>query len=91
MQSDGSPWRPLVHVEDNHQIRALAAMVERIVPGSTISLAPGASPDKRSYRVSFAKLRAALPALEPRWTVEAGSARHTRPTPPMPADRRPSW
>jgi nucleoside-diphosphate-sugar epimerase len=100
MQSDGSPWRPLVHIEDisrafiavleaprdvihneafnvgrdedNHQIRDLAAMVERIVPGSTISFAPGASPDKRSYRVSFAKLRAALPGLEPRWTVEDG-------------------
>jgi nucleoside-diphosphate-sugar epimerase len=100
MQSDGSPWRPLVHIEDisrafiavleaprdvihneafnvgrdedNHQIRDLAAMVERIVPDSTISFAPGASPDKRSYRVSFAKLRAALPQLEPRWTVEEG-------------------
>jgi nucleoside-diphosphate-sugar epimerase len=100
MQSDGSPWRPLVHIEDisrafvavleaprdvihneafnvgrdedNHQIRDLAAMVERIVPDSTISFAPGASPDKRSYRVSFAKLRAALPGLEPRWTVEEG-------------------
>ena len=30
--------------EDNHQIRDLAAMVERIVPGSTISFAPGACP-----------------------------------------------
>jgi nucleoside-diphosphate-sugar epimerase len=100
MQSDGSPWRPLVHIEDisrafiavleaprevvhneafnvgrdedNHQIRDIAAMVERNVPGSTVSLAPGASPDKRSYRVSFEKLRAALPELEPRWTVEEG-------------------
>jgi nucleoside-diphosphate-sugar epimerase len=100
MQSDGSPWRPLVHIEDisrafiavleaprevvhneafnvgrdedNHQIRDIARMVERIVPDSTVSFAPGASPDKRSYRVSFAKLRAALPELEPRWTVEQG-------------------
>jgi len=100
MQSDGTPWRPLVHIEDisrafiavleaprdaihneafnvgrdedNHQIRDIAAMVERIVPGSTVSFAPGASPDKRSYRVSFAKLRAALPELRPRWTVEDG-------------------
>jgi nucleoside-diphosphate-sugar epimerase len=100
MQSDGSPWRPLVHIEDisrafiavleaprevvhdeafnvgrdedNHQIRDIAAMVERTVPNSTVSFAPGASPDKRSYRVSFAKLRAALPELEPRWTVEQG-------------------
>jgi hypothetical protein len=58
--------------EDNHQIRDIARMVERIVPNSTVSFAPGASPDKRSYRVSFAKLRAALPELEPRWTVEQG-------------------
>jgi nucleoside-diphosphate-sugar epimerase len=100
MQSDGSPWRPLVHIEDisnafiaileaprdvihneafnigrdedNHQIRDIARMVERIVPDCSVSFAPGASPDKRSYRVSFAKLRAALPGLEPRWTVEQG-------------------
>ena len=44
----------------------------RSCPDSTVSFAPGASPDKRSYRVSFAKLRAALPGLEPRWTVEQG-------------------
>jgi nucleoside-diphosphate-sugar epimerase len=80
MQSDGSPWRPLVHIEDISRAfiavlgapREVAAMVERTVPNSTVSLAPGASPDKRSYRVSFAKLRAALPELEPRWTVEQG-------------------
>ena len=100
MQSDGTPWRPLAHIEDisraflavleapreaihneafnvgrdedNHQIRDIAAMVERTVPDSTVSLAPGASPDKRSYRVSFAKIRAALPAFEPQWTVEKG-------------------
>jgi nucleoside-diphosphate-sugar epimerase len=96
MQSDGTPWRPLAHVEDiarafvaaleaprdaihneafnigrdedNHQIRDLARMVQQAT-GAEVTLAPGASPDKRSYRVSFAK-QARL--FEPRWTVERG-------------------
>ncbi len=97
MQSDGSPWRPLAHVEDissafvaaleapadqvhneafnigrdedNHQIRDIARMIEATVPDSTVTFAPGASPDKRSYRVDFAK-QARL--FEPRWTVQKG-------------------
>jgi nucleoside-diphosphate-sugar epimerase len=97
MQSDGSPWRPLAHVEDisraflaaleapvdqvhneafnigrdedNHQIRDIARMIEATVPGSTVAFAPGASPDKRSYRVDFGK-QARL--FEPRWTVQKG-------------------
>jgi nucleoside-diphosphate-sugar epimerase len=99
MQSDGTPWRPLAHVEDiaraflaaleapteavhgeafnigrdedNHQIRDIARMIEATVPGSTVTLAPGASPDKRSYRVDFAKAER-LPGFEPRWTVQQG-------------------
>ncbi len=96
MQSDGTPWRPLAHVEDiarafvaaldapqaaihneafnigrdedNHQIRDLARMVHEAT-GAEVTLAPGASPDKRSYRVSFAK---SARLFEPRWTVRAG-------------------
>ena len=96
MQSDGTPWRPLAHVEDiaraflaaleapqaaihneafnigrdedNHQIRDLARMVQEAT-GAEVTLAPGASPDKRSYRVSFAK---SARLFEPRWTVQAG-------------------
>ncbi len=99
MQSDGTPWRPLVHIEDisraflgllqapreqvhgeafnvgadeeNYQIRDLAQIVEEVVPGSRIAFAAGAGPDKRSYRVSFAKLQQAFPELHPRWTVRA--------------------
>jgi nucleoside-diphosphate-sugar epimerase len=99
MQSDGTPWRPLVHIEDisraflgllqaprakvhgeafnvgadeeNYQIRDIAQIVEDIVPGSRIAFAEGAGPDKRSYRVSFAKLRQAFPELHPRWTVRS--------------------
>ena len=99
MQSDGTPWRPLVHIEDisraflglmqapreqvhgeafnvgadeeNYRIRDIARIVEETVPGSRIAFAAGAGPDKRSYRVSFAKLQRAFPDLHPTWTVRA--------------------
>jgi nucleoside-diphosphate-sugar epimerase len=99
MQSDGTPWRPLVHIEDiarafvglleaprervhreafnigadeeNYQIRDVARIVEEVVPGSRVAFATGAGPDKRSYRVSFAKFANAFPELKPRWTVRA--------------------
>ncbi len=100
MQSDGSPWRPLTHIEDisraflavlqapreaihneafnvgrnedNYQIRDIAKMVERTVPNSVVSFAEGASPDKRSYRVSFDKIATQLPGFDPQWGVEKG-------------------
>ena len=99
MQSDGTPWRPLVHIEDiaraflgllrapreqvhgeafnigadeeNYQIADVARIVEEVVPDSHIAFAAGAGPDKRSYRVSFAKFERAFPELHPRWTVRA--------------------
>jgi nucleoside-diphosphate-sugar epimerase len=101
MQSDGTPWRPLVHIRDisraflgllvapreqihneafnigadqeNYQIRDVARIVEEVVPNSRVVLAAGAGPDKRSYRVSFAKLNTAFPELEPTWTVRASA------------------
>jgi nucleoside-diphosphate-sugar epimerase len=101
MQSDGTPWRPLVHIEDisraflcmlhaprervhreafnigldneNHQIRDVARIVEEVVPHSRVALAADAGPDKRSYRVSFAKLRHTFPELRLRWTVRASA------------------
>jgi nucleoside-diphosphate-sugar epimerase len=101
LRSDGTPWRPIVHVEDigravlallrapaeavsneafnigagedNHQIRDLAEITKRIVPGSRIEYAPGAGPDKRCYRVSFEKLRARLPEFKPEWTASRGA------------------
>ncbi len=99
MQSDGTPWRPLVHIEDisraflglmqaprervhgeafnvgadeeNYRIRDIAKIVEEVASGSRIAFAEGAGPDKRSYRVSFAKLERAFPELHPKWTVRA--------------------
>ena len=101
MKSDGTPWRPLVHIEDisrtflamlqaprelvhreafnvgadeeNYQIRDVARIVEEVVAGSRIALAEGAGPDKRSYRVSFAKLRDTFPELGLRWSVRASA------------------
>jgi nucleoside-diphosphate-sugar epimerase len=101
MTSDGTPWRPLVHIEDisrafiaaldapreaihneafnigrddeNYQIRDVAQIVEEVVPESTVRLAPGAAPDKRSYRVSFQKVRRQLPGFEPAWSVRRGA------------------
>lgn len=102
LESDGSPWRPLVHVEDisraflamldasrelvhdeafnvgraedNVQIRDIAEMVRESVTGSAVTLAEGAGPDLRSYRVDFSKLRQTFPELVPAWTVRAGVA-----------------
>jgi nucleoside-diphosphate-sugar epimerase len=96
MQSDGTPWRPLAHVqdiadafiaaleaprdaihneafnvgrdEDNHQISDLARMV-RDATGAEVTLAPGAGPDTRSYRVSFAKSER---LFTPQWSVHRG-------------------
>ena len=101
MQSDGTPWRPLVHVQDisrafvglleapreqvhgeafnvggdeeNYQVRDVARIIEEVVPGSRIAFAAGAGPDKRSYRVSFAKLAGAFPELRPTWTVRSSA------------------
>jgi nucleoside-diphosphate-sugar epimerase len=100
LNSDGTAWRPLVHIEDislaclaaleaprevihneafnvgadeeNYRIREVAQLVEEGVPDSKVTFAEGAGPDKRSYRVSFRKVREALPGFQPRWTVERG-------------------
>lgn len=100
LESDGSPWRPLVHIEDisraflamleaprelvhdqafnvgrqqdNVQVRDIAEMVREAVPGSVVSLAQGAGPDLRNYRVDFAKLTGTFPDLKLRWTVREG-------------------
>jgi nucleoside-diphosphate-sugar epimerase len=97
LQSDGTPWRPLVHVEDiaraflalveaprdvihdeafnvgrtdeNYRIREVAEIVGELVPDSKVSFAPGAGPDKRSYRVSFDKIAEMVPGFRPRHTV----------------------
>jgi nucleoside-diphosphate-sugar epimerase len=98
--SDGTPWRPLIHVEDvaraflavlesereavhdvalnvgadegNHRVRELAETVGEVT-GSGVSILGAADPDARSYRVSFARIRSAVPAFQPRWNVREGA------------------
>jgi nucleoside-diphosphate-sugar epimerase len=92
--SDGTPWRPLVHVADmaraihwaierdgdaggphvvvnvgadnwNVQIKDLAHAVAEVMPGTSISINPDASPDRRTYRVDFSLYRRLAPDHQP--------------------------
>jgi nucleoside-diphosphate-sugar epimerase len=102
LKSDGSPWRPLVHIEDisraflavlhapreivhdqafnvgvpdeNFRIREIAEIVKETVPGSEVSFAEGASPDKRNYRVDCNRLPTLVPEYQPQWNVRKGAA-----------------
>jgi nucleoside-diphosphate-sugar epimerase len=101
LKSDGTPWRPLVHIEDismaaiaaleapshlvanqafnvglnseNYQMRQLADVVKETVPGCDIAFANGAEPDKRNYRVDFAKFARAFPQARFHWDVRRGA------------------
>jgi nucleoside-diphosphate-sugar epimerase len=92
--SDGTPWRPLIHILDmaraidwalqrtnqeggdflavnvgsdewNYQVRDLAEAVARVVPGVQIEINTKAQPDKRSYRVSFARFKSLAKSYQP--------------------------
>jgi len=101
MVSDGTPWRPLVHVRDvaaatavlldapleavageafnigsaeqNYRISDLAEIVRQRLPECEVTLAEGASPDPRSYRVDFSKFATAFPDFRCEWTAERGA------------------
>ena len=101
MTSDGTPWRPLVHVldiceaiacaleapldavhaeifnvghdADNYQVREIAQIVAQAYPGCELTFGP-AGGDNRSYRVSFAKIRAAIAGLRMQVGCPQGSA-----------------
>ena len=100
MSSDGSPWRPLVHVKDiaraflgvleapreavhnqvfnvgdsaqNYRVREIAEIVAGAFPGCRIHTGNG-DKDSRSYRVSFDKIRKALPGFRCAMTAQAGA------------------
>lgn len=100
LKSDGSPWRPIVHVEDiarayvavleaprecvharafnvgttseNYQVREIAELVREVVPGSRVSFADGAAPDKRCYRVDCSLIARTLHGFKPQWTARRG-------------------
>lgn len=101
LKSDGTPWRPIVHIRDisaafiaaleapldvvhnqafnvgqtshNYMIRDIANVVSEVVPGCRLEYASDAGPDKRSYRVSFDKIRRLLPSFQPQWDVRRGA------------------
>jgi nucleoside-diphosphate-sugar epimerase len=101
LKSDGSPWRPFIHIEDisraflavlnsprervhnqalnvgrtdqNYQIRDIAEVVEKTVPGCHIEFAGDAEPDKRCYRVDFSRIQQVLPEFKPEWDIPQGA------------------
>lgn len=101
LKSDGSPWRPIVHIEDisrafiaaleaqaekvfnqkfnvgqtseNYRIREIAEIVQETVPGSEVTFADAAGPDKRNYRVNCDKIQNVLPNFKPQWTARKGA------------------
>jgi nucleoside-diphosphate-sugar epimerase len=100
MSSDGTPWRPIVHIEDicqamlcalvapreavageafnvgadggNYRIREIAEIVAKTFPGCRLTVGT-AGGDTRSYRVSFAKIRARIPEFACAWDAERGA------------------
>ena len=100
LNSDGSAWRPLVHVRDiaqafervlvapvqavnglvvnvgadaqNYTVMEIAKTVASIVPGSRLTVAEGAGPDRRSYRVRFDRIRRVLPEFRCQYDLRAG-------------------
>ncbi len=59
--------------EENYQMRDLANIVMETVPGSKVTFAEGAGPDKRCYRVNCEKIHKMIPAFKPRWTAREGA------------------
>jgi nucleoside-diphosphate-sugar epimerase len=58
--------------EHNYRIREIAEIVGEVFPGCTVSFGPP-SPDNRSYRVSFEKIRKHLPIFKCRWDARRGA------------------
>lgn len=56
----------------NYRISEVAQIVGEVFPGCTVSFGPP-SPDNRSYRVTFEKIRAHLPKFECRWDARRGA------------------
>src|SRR5690606_29240457 len=55
----------------NYRIRDLARIVAGVVPGCRLEFAEDAGPDKRSYRVNFARIKDVL-GFETKWETRAG-------------------
>jgi nucleoside-diphosphate-sugar epimerase len=58
--------------EHNYRIKEIAEIVGEVFPCCTVSFGPP-SPDNRSYRVSFEKIRKHLPSFNCRWDARRGA------------------
>jgi nucleoside-diphosphate-sugar epimerase len=56
----------------NHQIRDVAEIIAGLVPGCSLRFGDS-GPDRRDYRVDFAKIAATLPGFSCDWDVERGA------------------
>jgi nucleoside-diphosphate-sugar epimerase len=73
--------RDLVHnqvfnvgiTQENYRIRELAEIVKTTVPNCHVEYAKDASPDKRSYKVDFSKIKQTLPEFKPQWNARKGA------------------
>jgi nucleoside-diphosphate-sugar epimerase len=59
--------------QNNLTVADIATEVVEAVPGARLVITGESGPDPRSYRVDFSRIRAALPAFHPEWTVKAGA------------------
>jgi nucleoside-diphosphate-sugar epimerase len=59
---------------NNQTVAQIAQAVVEAVPGSKLAITGETGADPRSYRVDFARIRAALPSFAARWTIPAGAA-----------------
>lgn len=57
----------------NHQIRELAEVVVRTVPGSRMECLASLSADQRTYQTDFRKFTRTFPDFRFQWTVERGA------------------
>jgi nucleoside-diphosphate-sugar epimerase len=57
---------------ETYRVREIAEIVASAFPGCTVTYGPPDN-DGRSYRVSFDKISAAIPAFRCRWSAEAGA------------------
>jgi nucleoside-diphosphate-sugar epimerase len=56
----------------NYRVKEIAEIVGEVFPSCTVSFGPP-SPDNRSYRVSFDKIRKHLPSFQCRWDARRGA------------------
>lgn len=57
----------------NHQIRELAEVVVRTVPGARLECLASPAADQRTYQTDFSKFACAFPDFAFQWTVERGA------------------